>query len=257
MTAAIERAEQVARREVRDRLVQYATHLWGSMGSWRDADVERFVATITPRILAGQRTIAQLTDGYLSGVTGARGVGVVDLTRLRGGASAADVYARPAVTMRTDLADGKPFPDALAASTRRLANLVATDLQLAMTHQARAFGRARGVEAWARTLTGSENCALCLIASTQRYHRGDLMPIHPGCDCGIRSLGVGEHPEQAIDPDLLEATHQQVAEMAGISDRGGRAVDYRTLIATREHGEIGPVLTWRRQSFTSEADLGA
>ena len=81
------------------------------------------------------------------------------------------------------------------------------------------------------------------------------MPIHPGCDCSVDRVDANFDPGQVIDPSTLEGTHGQVAEFAGIADRGGRAPDYRELIVTSENGELGPVLRWRNQNFTGPADL--
>lgn len=267
---ALIRAEQSARIAVRSRLVEFATSLWGSMGSWRDADVDRFVSAILPRVLAGQRTVAGLTDAYLAALTGASAVGVVDLTGLRGDVDAAEVYRRPATTLYTKLAEGQALPAALSAATARLADIVRTDLQLAMTHQARASMRGGGAGGFRRTLTGAENCALCAIASTQRYRRGDLLPMHPGCDCGVEPLTGDEPVGQVIDPDLLEQVHEEVAGFAGRSERRARDLglgkstpsgeslsDYTDLIVTRQHGEIGPVLSWRHQSFTGPAGIAS
>ena len=83
------------------------------------------------------------------------------------------------------------------------------------------------------------------------------MPIHPGCDCGVESLGVGEHLDQVIDPALLESVHDQVQGLTGMSDRSGRAVDYRQLIVTHEHGEYGPTIAWKGQKFTGPDEVAA
>lgn len=252
------------RAEVRERVIEAAELSWDTLGNWRDADIARFIANVTPMVEAGKQTIAQATDAALAEMIDDDPVGVVDLSQIRGGVSAADVYRRPAIAMRSALADGKSFTDALKAGGTRLESLVATDLELAHTHQARATltgnGRTRrrrrgSVEAFRRVPSGVENCALCLIASTQRYWVGQLMPIHPGCDCGVQSLGVGEHLAQVIDADLLEAVHDQVQGLTGLSDRGGRAVDYRQLIVTQEHGEYGPTLAWKGQKHTGPAEL--
>ena len=85
---------------------------------------------------------------------------------------------------------------------------------------------------------------MCVVASTQRYHRGDLMPMHPGCDCGVQPLPPGLAASQVIDEDLLEQVHQITADRLGVSDRGGRTPDYRKLLTVREHGEYGPTLSW-------------
>lgn len=250
-------AMQSVRGDVRDRVVQYAETMWDTLGDWRDDDIDRFIAAVVPRIEAGKLTIAKATDTYIAAMIDADPVGAIDLAQIRNGADPSDVYRRPAVAMRSDLASGASFADALATGARRLESLVATDLELAHTHQARATmtrkGRRRGgkVQAFRRVPTGKENCALCLIASTQRYWVGDLMPIHPGCDCGVAPLGPGEHVSQVIDPDMLEDVHDQVRGLTGYADRTGRdEIDYRELVIVREHGEYGPTLTWADHRHT-------
>jgi len=244
---------------VRTRVVDYAKALWGGMGSWRDADVERFVNQVLPRVLAGQRSVAGLTDAYLARVIGASQIGVVDTSALRG-VDPTEVYRRPAVQMRTDLSTGVPFPTALKGSLTRLVSLVSTDIQLASRAQSHQVMEKRRIAGYRRVLVGPGDCALCVIASTQRYHRGNLLPIHPGCNCTV--------DPQVIDSALLNATHQQVAEFAGVSDPGARDLgnakktsagksvsDYTDLIITHQHGELGAVLAWRGQAFTAAADL--
>ena len=260
------------RADVRDRVLDYARTSWDTLGDWRDDDIARFLSAVLPQIEAGKRTIAQATDAALSLMADTDPAGVTDLAGIRGGVPAADVYRRPAVAMRSALAEGKTFTDALEAGAQRLESLVKTDLQLAHTHQARATltpdwqqdpnrrrrpRRGSRVEAFRRVPSGTENCALCLIASTQRYWVGTLMPIHPGCDCGVETLGQGEHVAQIIDKDLLESVHAQVEGFTGEVDRGGRLVDYRQLIVTREHGEYGPTIGWKHQKHTGPDDVAA
>ena len=80
---------------------------------------------------------------------------------------------------------------------KRLLSLVGTDMQLAARQQASYTMQASGREFYRRVLTGAENCALCAIASTQRYSTADLMPIHPGCDCSVASIGSIDHPNNS------------------------------------------------------------
>lgn len=119
-------------------------------------------------------------------------------------------------------------------------------MQLAKVHASRQSMRGYPEEGqfYRRVLTGRENCALCVVASTQRYYRGDLLPIHPGCDCDVQPLPPGLAVNQVIDEDLLEQVHQITADRLGVSDRGGRTPDYRKLLTVSEHGEYGPTLSW-------------
>ena len=258
----LEVANARARTAVRQRLEQYAKASWLGLGSWRDADIARWVSLISPRVTAGQVAIANLTDQYLARILAADPVGVIDVRNLRGGPTAAEVYARPAVTMRTKLSEGSTMTAALQAGALRAVDLVTTDLQLAMTHQSQVSMSRHGVQFFQRVLVGPADCALCMIASTQHYRTGNLMPIHPGCNCDVRPLPndtarftAMDGSDRVIDPDLLAKTHNMVADLLGDADSSGRSPDYRKLLAVREHGEIGPVLTFKHQQFTGPSAI--
>ena len=155
----------------------------------------------------------------------------------------------------TALSEGKTMTEAVESGARRISSIASTDVQLARRNAGfSARGRNSGIVGYARTLTGAENCALCFVASTQRYTRGELMPIHPGCDCGEMPIYGNQDPGQVIDEIRLDATHQAVQERFGVSDPGAREIDYRK-IAIREHGELGPVLTVADQGFTGPNDF--
>ncbi len=218
-----------------------------------------------PRVQAGQIAVAQITDAYLAAYTDSPAAGVIDLSNTRGGVTLEEVYHRPATQLYTELSNGKPFNAALDIATARLLGLIATDLQLAMTHQAQASTMG-GRKMYQRTLTGRENCALCTIASTQRYFVKDLMPIHPGCDCGIAPW-TGEDV-QIINEELLEETHGAITQKFGFTDHNARDLDlhktsgngkgisdYTDLIVTQTHGEYGPTLAWRNHVFTGSKGL--
>lgn len=257
-------AERRQRQLVRARIEQYATTVWNGLGSWRDADIDRLVALVLPKVIAGQRTVSNLTDTYLASITGLRPVGVINVDSGLRGVDPAEVYRRPAVEMRTALSTGSSMTDALKAGALRLVSLVSTDMQLANVRQAQAFNSTREVDAYRRIAGGAHPCALCLIASTQRYHRAELMPIHPGCSCTVESLGVGDHREQVLDKVELERVHAAVESLTGGFDRSARDLgagnpvsDYLDLIEVRRNGELGPVLTWRGQHFTGPAQIAA
>ena len=91
------------------------------------------------------------------------------------------------------------------------------------------------------------NCALCYLASTQTYSTADLLPIHPGCDCGTAPVAAGMRAQ--MDRNLSQ-THEAVENRLGVSDSGGRLPDYRKVLIVHEHGELGPVLAVRDQHFT-------
>lgn len=261
---------QAAVEQVRARLSRVADTVWAGLGSYRDADIDRLVRLVVPHVRAGQVQVANLTAAYFRALGAAAPVDAAVVTGGRG-VPAEDVYRRPGTTVYTELAQGKPVGDAIAAGGERLLSLVMTDLQMAKVRQAQRSLSSAGVAAFRRVLTGRENCALCVIASTQRYHRGDLLPIHPGCDCSVDTLPKGWDPDaQVIDQNLLDLTHDTIAAKIGRSElsardlglgktdsRGRPISDYTDLIATRTHGEYGPTLAWRDENFTSKADIPA
>jgi hypothetical protein len=237
---------------IRTQITAFGEAYWDSLPHYRASAVEDMIEAITPRVIAGQLRVADLTRAYLARCAVELGWKVVlppiDQDEIIGarGVDPRTVYRRPAVDVYTALAAGKPLPQAAAEGRLRLTQLIGGDMQLAKVHASRQSMRAypSAGQYYRRVLTGRENCALCVVASTQRYYRGDLMPIHPGCDCGVQPLPPGLAVSQVIDEDLLEQVHQITADRLGVSDRGGRTPDYRKLLTVRTHGEYGPTLSW-------------
>lgn len=246
---------------LRRRLIDLVLQVFGATGSYRDEDADAFVEQILPTVLGTQQQMGALTDAYLSamvgdifgGGTAAAGVQIPEAIR---GVPPAEVYRRPFVTVWTALSEGKSMTEAVRQGQTRLTSITGTDLQLVRTEATRqALAGDSRVQFYRRVLRGSYNCAMCVIASTQRYRKERLMPIHPGCDCGTRPLPAGQDPGQVIEPGLLEAAHDAVDRGTGESDRGGRLPDYRDIIIDRQHGELGPLMALRRQGFTGPKDI--
>ena len=264
-------AYQAQQAELTKRVVNFASAAWLASPSKRDADVDRFIARVAPAVRAGQVQSARLANVFVGRAA------VLDDVEFEAvpvdesavvvyrGTPAEVVYRRPAVTTYTALSQGAAFDAAVAEGARRLIGLVSTDLQQARNRQMTAALGGSGYRYFIRYLTGAEDCALCTIASTQRYTRGDLMPIHPGCDCGVKPLQSRRDPGQVINQDLLDATHAEIEHHLGSSDRGARVLpggagqdglsDYTDLLITREHGELGPTLVWRDHKFTGPGDI--
>lgn len=253
-----QRSYEVATHQVRLRVMNAIGSLWHSLPAYRTAEIDRFIARAVPLVNAGQLQVANLTATYLRDQLGTFVPVDRDLVTGGRGVAAADVYRRPATAAYTALSKGESVSAAIAAGSKRLASLASMDMQMAKVRQAQRSLEGGGAGGFRRTLTGNENCAMCLIASTQRYNVGELLPIHPGCDCGVAPLPRGaDLSQQVIDESLLEEVHAAVEDRTGVSDRGGRDPDYRHLVSVREHGEYGPTLTFTDQHFTSQADISA
>lgn len=237
---------------------------FSALGSWRDDDVVRYVAQLNP-VLSGAKTqVTQATVAFyqqiarLSGQSFNRPVftaSALATEALRNGATTETIFRRPFVDMRRALANGSSMTDAIQAGAVRANQLAQTEIQLAKRNVGLAIRNANdGIVGYIRTLTGSENCALCYVASTQRYRRGDLLPIHPGCDCGEMPIYGSQDPGQIINEQRLEATHESVADRFGVSARDARALDYRNIMVA-DHGEMGPLLTWKSHNATTLANI--
>ncbi|OZD48582.1 hypothetical protein CH252_18800 [Rhodococcus sp. 06-1477-1B] len=260
---------------IRSRTLAYAAAVWDGSRELRDEDVNRIISRVTPAVQGGQMQSATLANAFVQRLATLDGQSVrtmpgIDRDSVIGyrGVPAAEVYRRPAVTTYSALAAGKSFDDARASGRSRLLSIAASDLQQARSRQSRDAYAATGFEYTVRVLSGRENCALCVIAATQRYRIGELQPLHPGCDCGERGMRAPHDPGIAIDRDTLEETHSEIWEQIGRFDRnamdigrgktdakGRRISDFTDLIVTREHGELGPTLTWREDRFTGPDDI--
>lgn len=144
------------------------------------ASTDEFVARTVPLVLAAQTTTVAQTDAYLSmeaglatgtstepwGLNAAALIGV----HARRGDFLEDVYAR------NHRATEGSFQE-------RMAREVGTDVTLA--ERSATFVHTEGdtrITGYRRVASGAA-CALCAVAATQRYSRGDLRPIHHGCSC--------------------------------------------------------------------------
>jgi len=266
------------------RLVRGAGRIAGNvfrqLGSWRDDDIARYLDIVSPQIAGLKVQAANLQAAYYQQVAATNGESFTpvaarpqDLTDevLRNGPATAEVYRRPFVEAWTALSAGEQVRTAIERGATRATSLAETDIQLASRQAGLNQRSANGnIVGYRRVLTGAENCALCAIASTQRYTRGQLKPIHPGCDCGEEPIYGDFDPGQVIDPQGLDSIHQALVEQLGVSDANARSADigkfvqyddeqrladFTEIIVTREHGEYGPTLAWRDQAFTGPNDF--
>jgi hypothetical protein len=222
-----------------------------------------WAAEVIPVMEGAQVQAGAITDAYLAELEATQltnsttplgvDVSVVSTEALRG-VPATEVWHRPAVTVWSALKDGADLPTAAERGLNRARSIAETDLQLAHTHAAQnVLSRKKHVAGYRRVPAGGRSCALCLLAATQRYRGRQLLPIHPGCHCTVAPI-YGEHdPGHIIAPDQLEAVHRALEDATGTRDLSGAG--YRDYVVEHEHGEIGPVLAIRGQSFTGPGDL--
>lgn len=169
-----------------------------------------------------------------------------EITDLRGVPSEV-VYRRPFVEIWDGLRKAPDDDFAIGAARRRLEVISDSDMQLTYVHSAQKTMQRQPEEFqpryWRRVPKGEFTCALCLVASTQRYSTKRLSPIHPACDCAvepIRSLPPGD--SRVIDEELLERVHARVEKELGWTDRSATGYERLLVRITEEHGELGEIL---------------
>lgn len=254
----------------REQLLALLAAMWLGLGSWRDRDIANFQRTALPAVAGAQRLMGSMTDAYLSRMIGTatKGIqrpvgvatGLITGTALRG-VPPSEVYERPFQTVWTALNKGTAIDAAVRQGANRLRSVASTDLQLAKTHTTQqVLSRNPRVTGYMR-VPDATACALCLVASTQRYHKADLLPIHPGCGCDVEPIVDGS-TDQVINRDLLNRIHSAVREQFGANnfsaqEIGDTGLMYRDLIVTHHHGELGPIIAVRGQHFDGPSSIAA
>lgn len=188
--SALTKAHIAAEAELR-RLVKQATvAIWRGLPGYDRADVETFVDAIVPIIEAAQRQSVALTEGYLARALERQPLGLdpaaLSGAAVRNGATPAEVYARPFVTVWTALKDGRPYEDAVAAGLARATETAAMDVQLsARATFDRAIDLDDNIYGYQRVADG-DACAFCqeVDGAYVKASAGFAFALHNNCVLG-------------------------------------------------------------------------
>lgn len=259
--------------QLRLGMADRAGRLWDEFGGLSDEDADRFVAAIVPMVAGAQGAIGGLVSAYLSTLTTflarqpARPVPIraaeLSTEALRG-VSALEVYRRPIVTARGAIAAGKSPVEAWQAGRDRAGAIAETDVVLAQREATlRVVQADERIVGYRRVLSG-RSCAFCATASTQRYRRSQLMPIHARCDCAVAPIIGDRDPGQVINRQLLRNLKAAAKETGTRDYWASRHVTVEEdgtvslpEVAVHQHGELGPVLGHAAHDFTGPAGLAA
>lgn len=232
-----------------------------SEADWYDsAAITRYAKDVAKLVETSQRQAADLTNAFqarvLTELTGRTATPVrrVDVTRLRG-IDHDSVYGRVADEYRFNKSQGKTAAEAQDLALERAEQLADMDVTLAVRKQEHAFVSAKKTVLYYRRVIHPElaksgaSCGLCIVASTRVYSKGDLKPIHFRCNCVTLPVTDRKFDVGAVinDDDL-----QNLYEDAG-SNRA-RALK-ETRYSVHEHGELGPVLTYKGNRWRGPADV--
>lgn len=98
-------------------------------------------------------------------------------------------------TYITKLEEGEPPSVADGMASTWLKRSIRTHAQMVQVRGAEDWTDNAGdtpVVGYRRVITGPTTCEYCRLASERLYFRGDLAPIHHGCDCGVGLVFEGE-----------------------------------------------------------------
>lgn len=233
---------------------------WDAYANLDDVAAAEFEAAADVVSAATRQQTTTLAVAYMNANDRAGGFPGADLVtippQIRGGVAPVEVYHRSIVEARTRIAEGASYTDAMAAGRSRAVSTAKTDVLL--TNRAtvsRAGPRRPWVVGYRRVLTG-KSCGFCALISTQRYTRGDLMPVHPSCDCDVAEIFGTADPGRVVNRELLD---ELKSEGAGSTDTARNyVVDEQGTIRRRtldpdkpgakldadvvEHGELGATI---------------
>lgn len=241
--------------------------LWDRYGGVDDIAAAEFATRAADVAGAAQRQAAVGVAGMVSAIVAVTEGAtyrpdVPDLGALRG-VDQVELYRRGVITARAGVAAGKPVGEALTLGRRRSMIAAETDVALAQRAAMSAATDGDRVVGYRRVLTG-KSCAYCATASTQRYHSGQLAPLHSHCDCGVAPILGSSDPGHVVNKQLLgdlKAAGRSTGDADYWTSRHFTVDEDGTVrlpaVAVHEHGELGPVLTAADHDFTGPGDLAA
>lgn len=235
-----------------------------SLGFWGKDNIGNWIDKSVPIVLEAENIVADIAESYidiqLQDLLSEFSTATIPRDRVTGkatrGVPPEDVYARAFKPVWQGIGSGLSVPESVSHGESRLSRMFDLDIErVADLMSIERFANEERIVGHRRVLTGLRNCALCIVASTQLYHKSELKPIHPGCKCRTVPVISFENPNHILDGDLLEQVHAGVKSQFGISARDAREIDYRKILVTRQHGEYGPTLTYARYHFTGPSGL--
>ena len=212
---------------------------WNNLPDFRDERVEPFVSKVVPLVEAGQRRAISLTDAYISHMLGTRPLGL-DLSTLTGaavrrGVDPAIVYARPFTTVWTSI-ETIGFAAAVIKGMNRLTSTAEMDVALSARDANQAYaGDSTRIMGWTR-VADPGCCDFCQMIDGAKVGSEDASPLHNNCSCTLEPIEVGSN----VSPSDF------------VSFAPGSVFDD---VEIQEHGELGPVITNKRDNFTGPNQL--
>lgn len=213
-----------AQARIRTQAVAAMSAAWAGLPNYDESSVPAFLERAVPISVASQRASIAVTNAFVARRLGRQPAGVnpaLILDATRNGATPADVYRRPFVTVWTALKNGTEYQEAVAAGLARASSSAAMDVQLAMRGTMQAVQQTDDGIYGYRRVADPGACEYCAAIDGAFVYSADAMPLHNHCGCGL-------------DPVT----------------RAARVTPHPDTVAVHEHGELGAVIAPAGDHFT-------
>lgn len=232
-------------------LIRQLTALWGGFDKWYDGDLVAAQAARSATLVeSGQKAVRLQTDSYMKFVyqqfddlefPSDDEIDAFNDEMLDRMVNPLDEWNRPAEQFRYAKSTGVSDEEAAQIALVRVDELADMDMELAMRNRAnKIFQATPKLTGYRRVLhpelaESKQSCGLCIAASTRIYKKGQLLPIHDHCHCGVMPVVGGEDPGHVFNEEDLKLLY----EAAG--GTGAQELS-RVRYKVNEHGELGPYL---------------
>jgi hypothetical protein len=253
---AVARVHQAQLLALAVRHADQLRRLWARLAPVDDTALARWLDTAVPAAAAANVQAAYAAAAYIDLAVAAATDTPMVATSVDTVAAAAPrptppatVWTRPVIVVRTALARGADLATAQRLGADRVDQIARTDPPLAARAAAHSSMSAYPEVVGYRRVPDGDACPFCLLASTQRYHVRDLMPLHSRCGCTVAPIIGTVDPGHVIDRGLADrlmtddpalgrrgAARQRARDLAA----EGRAAADRVGIT-----ELGPTLITR------------
>lgn len=239
---------QAQQAHVLAEVARIVRKLWESLPGYNRAEVAEFLAGIETVLPAAQGVMASSVDAMVSILTEEAPIGIPVFTDVRG-IPLAEEFERPFIQIWKGLGEGKQWEDLVTQAGDRAVTMATMDTQVSMVRSMDlAAHESKRVVGYRRVLTG-KSCMFCASASTRRYHRKNLMPLHAHCDCGVAPIVGDSDPGEVLNKELLSTLKgqgEQFWRQSGFVDAKGVPIDPtdlpKGLTRVVQHDELGPIL---------------
>lgn len=249
----------VGRRRLREQLLALVERYLRSLANddFYGDSAPLVAQSLASSVRTAQAATADLTWAYLDAALQEAGErpspGRMRLADRPRGVDPARVWDRPLKTYRLAIASGESAEYALAQAVERALSVADDDLTLAVRQAAAQHsvktpwvtGQRRVIHP---ELSEGGTCGLCIAASDRIYRPGKLLPIHDRCKCTVAEITKSADPGNSLNNLSLGDLYEAAGSTAAEALKGTRW-------KVTEHGELGPVLTPKRATPRTAADV--